>query len=496
VKRYEFVAVYLLCILFGVSNARVKQLVMPTDMESFPDGMYDSNISVPKVKVMPMRGGKYKLTFEKVKNIQYYCSFDGDSPTPDSRQCPDVTTIMGTKVIKMVGIANGKSVSRTRVVLVYDSIEKKIDGGPSVLKIPTIAGVLSITQFQDVADVVLNGRLVARHEGYGSIYYLESSNLLGGEWQLIALGPNMWGNACNSSGVYVYALNKDKVLNLSYIPSCGSVDVHASALNDGSLRIVMPAYTAMNGHRYPEDVFLCDGENISLLSGLKEDLKSVIASDSIYKQDDIDKADSTGETKYLALDTSEDASEESVIDAILAGGGGSLKKRSKGGHGASGDSDRMGGMGGTGFGTLGRAGWGTGNGGTRKGKTALGAGGTGKGTARHSNADSAKMSSVKPDTEAGSRSPESILRIIRAHTGGFQYTFQKYLKLNPSIGGKLSLKFTISAPGDIIAISVASSNTGSAELDDEIKDKARRMKFDPIEKGNVTVTYAIVLNKD
>ena len=30
----------------------------------------------------------------------------------------------------------------------------------------------------------------------------------------------------------------------------------------------------------------------------------------------------------------------------------------------------------------------------------------------------------------------------------------------------------------------------------EIKDKARRMKFDPIEKGNVTVTYAIVLNKD
>jgi len=42
---------------------------------------------------------------------------------------------------------------------------------------------------------------------------------------------------------------------------------------------------------------------------------------------------------------------------------------------------------------------------------------------------------------------------------------------------------------------VVSSTTGVASLDDEIKDKARRMKFDSIEKGNVTVTYAFVLDR-
>jgi len=39
------------------------------------------------------------------------------------------------------------------------------------------------------------------------------------------------------------------------------------------------------------------------------------------------------------------------------------------------------------------------------------------------------------------------------------------------------------------------SNTGDTELDEEILDKARRMKFEAIEKGNVTVTYAFILDR-
>ena len=49
--------------------------------------------------------------------------------------------------------------------------------------------------------------------------------------------------------------------------------------------------------------------------------------------------------------------------------------------------------------------------------------------------------------------------------------------------------------GDIVAIKVVDSNTGDGELDEEILDKARRMKFDQIEKGNVTVTYAFILDR-
>lgn len=190
-----------------------------------------------------------------------------------------------------------------------------------------------------------------------------------------------------------------------------------------------------------------------------------------------------------------DPNEANMIDVILAGGGGSMKKGERGGHGAGGDGDRMAGVGGIGLGTGGRAGFGTGNGGTRQGKMALGAGGNGKGMSTRARIDPPKPSDVELGGEAGSRSPESILRVIRQSIGGFQYTYQKYLRDNAGLGGKISLKFTIAPSGDIIAINVVSSNTGNAALDDEIKDKARRMKFDQIEKGNVTVTYAFVLDK-
>lgn len=190
-----------------------------------------------------------------------------------------------------------------------------------------------------------------------------------------------------------------------------------------------------------------------------------------------------------------DPNEANMIDVILAGGGGSMKKGERGGRGAGGDGDRMAGVGGIGLGTGGRAGFGTGNGGTRQGKMALGAGGNGKGMGTRARIAPPKPSDVELGGEAGSRSPESILRVIRTHIGGFQYTYQKYLRDNPGLGGKISLKFTIAPSGDIIAISVVSSNTGNGALDSEIKDKARRMKFDQIEKGNVTVTYAFVLDK-
>lgn len=171
-----------------------------------------------------------------------------------------------------------------------------------------------------------------------------------------------------------------------------------------------------------------------------------------------------------------DPSQSNMVDVILAGGGGSIKKGEQGGRGASG-GDRMATVGGTGLGTGGRAGFGTGAAGRAK-------------------VAPPKASDIELGGEAGSRSPESILRVIRAHLGGFRYSYQKVLRTNPEVGGTIVLKFTIGPSGDIVAISVAKSETGSAALDQEILDKAKRMKFDQIEKGNVTITYTLRLDKD
>lgn len=189
-----------------------------------------------------------------------------------------------------------------------------------------------------------------------------------------------------------------------------------------------------------------------------------------------------------------DASQENVVDAILSGGNGHLQKGPVGGNGVAGGGDRMAEMGGKGLGNMGHVGWGTGRG-NREGPVRVGTNGTGTKIATRAKEIPARPQDVELGGEAGSRSAESILRVIRAHVGGFRYTYEKFLKENPAIGGKISLKFTISPSGDIVAIEVAGSNTGNATLDQEIKDKARRMKFDAIEKGNVTVTYAFVLDR-
>jgi len=85
--------------------------------------------------------------------------------------------------------------------------------------------------------------------------------------------------------------------------------------------------------------------------------------------------------------------------------------------------------------------------------------------------------------------------VIRAHVGGFRYSCEKYLRKNPTASGKISLRITIAPNGDVVAINVTSSSTGMPALDEEIKRKTQYMHFEPIEKGNVTVTYAFVLDR-
>lgn len=188
-----------------------------------------------------------------------------------------------------------------------------------------------------------------------------------------------------------------------------------------------------------------------------------------------------------------DANSLNVIDVILAGKGGHLTKGDRGGMGA-GEGDRMAASGGYGLGT------GIGNGiGTDPRATGtklkMGLSNRGGPVATKKVVLAPRPSDIELGGEAGSRSPESILRVIRSHIGGFRYSYEKALKQSPDIGGKISLKFTIAPDGTVVAIDVVSSTTGVASLDDEIKDKARRMKFDSIEKGNVTVTYAFVLDR-
>jgi TonB family protein len=191
-----------------------------------------------------------------------------------------------------------------------------------------------------------------------------------------------------------------------------------------------------------------------------------------------------------------DDSKASAVDVILAGDGGTkLVKGSRGGHMSGDGDDRLGETGGIGLGMSGRNGFGTGRG-SVAGIMRLGTtGGNGTGVAMRARVTPPKPSDVELGGDAGSRSPESILRVIRQSMGGFRYVYEKYLRDNPNLGGKISLRFTIAPSGDIVDISLVASNTGDEKLDGNLMDQAKRMKFEDIPKGNVTVTYAFLLDK-
>ena len=91
--------------------------------------------------------------------------------------------------------------------------------------------------------------------------------------------------------------------------------------------------------------------------------------------------------------------------------------------------------------------------------------------------------------ESGQRSTESIVSVIRQHTPSLRHTFEKYLKLQPGFKGKVTFRFTIAPSGAIIELTIVSSTTGTEEFDQEIRDKVKTWRFEPIKgKGNDVVT--------
>jgi TonB family protein len=98
--------------------------------------------------------------------------------------------------------------------------------------------------------------------------------------------------------------------------------------------------------------------------------------------------------------------------------------------------------------------------------------------------------------ETGQRSTESILRVIRQHTPGLRHTYNKFLKTNPGFKGKVTLKFTIAPSGSIIELALTSSTTGVSDFDQEIRNKVKTWRFEPVKgRSNDVVTVPFTFSE-
>ena len=107
-----------------------------------------------------------------------------------------------------------------------------------------------------------------------------------------------------------------------------------------------------------------------------------------------------------------------------------------------------------------------------------------------------RLGQVSGSKEAmGARSEESLRKVLTDNMGRLQYIYEKHLKTNPDIGGKVEVEVTINADGSIGSVNILRSEIAVPLLQQDILDAVRRWRYDAITSGSVKVVYPVVFVK-
>ena len=210
------------------------------------------------------------------------------------------------------------------------------------------------------------------------------------------------------------------------------------------------------------------------------------AATTVASNADDDKATKSGDDAKTKADV------KAKVDKIIGSGGldGTLK----------GDPNDPLGGGEWGAGGLGIKGTGLGGGGTGEGTIGIGSigkgGGSGYGTGGGKIGGS-KSPTLRPGTAQvqGSLAPELIRRIVRARFNSLRFCYEKGLQTNPTLAGRVAVKFVIDANGAVPTAQDAGSTLSDATVVSCMVGVFKVMQFPkPQGGGIVVVNYPIVFD--
>ena len=137
---------------------------------------------------------------------------------------------------------------------------------------------------------------------------------------------------------------------------------------------------------------------------------------------------------------------------------------------------------------------GAGSGGTGDAATIGGLATAGGGKVGLGGKQEARVAAVKAEAPEvdGSLDSESIAKVVRARLRSIQDCYERELKRNASLTGKIEIEFTIGSGGDVEEARVSNNKMGSAEVGDCIVSRVRRWKFPTPSGGSVTVNYPFI----
>jgi outer membrane biosynthesis protein TonB len=88
----------------------------------------------------------------------------------------------------------------------------------------------------------------------------------------------------------------------------------------------------------------------------------------------------------------------------------------------------------------------------------------------------------------------SVARVFQRRKGAIKYCYEKALKTNPKVSGKVSIRFQIGTAGRITNVTVTANTTGDSSIGACISGKVQSWRFPPAEGGAVTFTHTFILS--
>lgn len=102
--------------------------------------------------------------------------------------------------------------------------------------------------------------------------------------------------------------------------------------------------------------------------------------------------------------------------------------------------------------------------------------------------------SVSGQDGAGSIDKDSVARVFSRRKSAIKYCYERALKLNSNVKGKVVIRFTIGTAGRITSVQASQNTTGDPGIADCIIEKVQGWRFDPPSGGSVTFSYPFLLD--
>jgi TonB family protein len=101
------------------------------------------------------------------------------------------------------------------------------------------------------------------------------------------------------------------------------------------------------------------------------------------------------------------------------------------------------------------------------------------------------VSTAAPDVD-GALDSDAIAKVVRARKRMVQDCYERELKRDPGLSGKIEIEFTIDSNGRISEAFVASNRMGSDAVGDCIISRLKRWRFPKPDGGSVTVNFPFI----